>query len=166
MCNHHSEKHRPTPLALAVMWNAQDTVADLLFMGANPFMQVWFSEVLDMNGQLVVDEDAVEIIQQKNGLTIFYLQQLPQIMFDRNVHRFVEGYIEKKISNWKDLCRDHLSDLDRIIKGEFHRVRLDQKDRAIALEIKLEKERIIAEKKAADLAVLREKREKQEKPIE
>lgn len=40
MCKHEIPKHRPNPLALAVMFNAQGCLMDLLFMGAHPFMQV------------------------------------------------------------------------------------------------------------------------------
>ncbi len=159
MCTHHAEKHRPTPLALAIMWNAQEIATDLIFMGASLFMQVWFSDVIDYEGKLVVDEDAVERIHAKKGLTIFYLQQLPQVMFDRNVHRLVDGHVENKTSNWKELCKYALHDLDEIIKGNFPRVRQIQAERKEMFRLQKEAEEAKAATKAAHVAKLRAERE-------
>jgi hypothetical protein len=87
LCEHPTEKHRPTPLALAVMWNAQGCVADLLFMGANAFMQVWFGEVLEAGGRMVVDEEAQEERAKQHVPAFLYLQQLPQAMYVKKENR-------------------------------------------------------------------------------
>jgi len=159
MCGHKDPKHRPTSLALAVMFNAQGCLTDLLFMGAHPIMQVWFGEVMESGNRLVVNEEAEKARLDSHGLAFYYLQQLPQAMFDRNVHRLTGGYVEAKTQGWKEICKDALSDLDMIVKGDFTKVRQIQIQRASLAEEKRIAAEELAAKKVEAAHAAREQRE-------
>jgi len=112
---------------------------------------------------MVINAEAHAEKQQNHGMTFHFLQQLPQAMFDRNVHRLTDGHVQAKTPGWKEICKDVMSDLDMIIKGHFAKCRQIQQTRAEAAEEK----RVIAEKAAAKKAeaarIAREEREEEEK---
>ena len=80
---------------------------------------MWFGEVSEANNEMVINAEADAEKKQRHDLTFYFLQQLPQAMFDRNVHRLTDGHVQAKTSGWKDICKDVMSDLDMIIKGNF-----------------------------------------------
>lgn len=124
---------------------------------------MWFGEVSEANNEMVINAEADAEKKQRHDLTFYFLQQLPQAMFDRNVHRLTDGHVQAKTSGWKDICKDVMSDLDMIIKGNFDTCRQIQRTRAEVAEEK----RVLAEKAAAKKAetvrIAREEREKEEK---
>jgi hypothetical protein len=83
------------------------------------------------------------------ALSSYTTEQLPEIVFERNVHRLTEGMVPKKLSDWKKRIAEFRDEINLILQNSFPAVLA--KRRSIA-EKQAEAERIAAEFRLAQEA--------------
>ena len=148
LLDHPDTEMLPTPLHIAIMFNSQDAVALLRLVNADPKKECWFSDVVERNFRLDVDE--VKSSQQKQQ--VFTTDELVDAMFERNVYRLTDGMVAKKMTDWKKRCLEAREDIKLIMRHEFPQV--------------LEKRRIEAERLAEIERVNLEKRRQHEAMVQ
>lgn len=161
LCSHPQEELRPTPLHVAIMFNAQDCLAFLRFVNADLKASCWLGDVV-YNAQrdcLEENESAPSAASKdKKGLAAanddgafssYSTEQLPEVMFEKNVHRLTEGMVPKKLSDWKKRIAELRDDILLILQNSFPVVLAK---RRAAAEKQAEAERIAAELRLAQEA--------------
>jgi len=159
LVNSDNHEFLPTPLHLAIFFNATNCLATLLFLGANQAREVWCGDVLeDETTHLLVRDDAK--CKPVNVVVRHKTSELPRFMFDRNVHRLTENMIGKKLTNWKDICRGLFVDIkEHILEGKFCALQISKEAERARLKAIEDAKRAREALKAAKKEAKRKERE-------
>ncbi len=175
-CCHEEMDHRPTPVHLAILLNSQETLAALVYAGADVEARAVFTDMKEHHhdGNLVVDhhksEEYLIMRNMKLGLpadyegdegVLYNAEEVLQVCIDRNLHRIVSGLRHRKIYNWREITDWGHTRMTQLLNGEIYKdgalTRLGEKPReARSLQ---EKQQFAIEEAMAKATISHEKQE-------
>jgi hypothetical protein len=113
--DHENEELRPYPIHIAILKGNLNIIKMIYFNGANMNSSVIFTDVLDENNNLIVDE---KLASTRTAIE-FDTLELSKIMFERNVHRVTLGHIANKTPDWKAIVTELYNNIEELFINPF-----------------------------------------------
>ena len=113
--NHENEELRPFPIHVAILKGNLNIIKMMYFNGAYMNSSVIFTDVLDENDNLIIDE---KLALTRTAIE-FDTLELSKVMFERNVHRVTLGHVTNKTSNWKAIVTEVYNNIDELFNDPF-----------------------------------------------
>jgi len=113
--DYENEELRPFPIHIAILKGNLNIIKMLYFNGANMNCSVIFTDVLEENNTLIIDEK----LASTRAAIEFDTLELSKVMFERNVHRMTLGHIAIKTPDWKIIVTELYNNIDELFSNPF-----------------------------------------------